>query len=650
MSASPPSAATTLKQGLLLLQRGQAEAALGPLTVAAAALPDSAQAQVAQAVALKALGRAAEARDGLIAADRRKPGQVAVLGTLGTVYQDLGDAAAADRSFRRLLALAPGQSGALNNLAVTRNHAGDRDAAIRLWEAAIAAAPADLSARLNLLSVLAQSERHAAVIDQVDAILAVRPGQVLPRLFQTRALAALGRGEAAERAARRALLIEPGAADLWFERGIAAMERPDAAGTAIGSFRRCLAADPGRARAHYNLGIVHQRASDFEPAIGCYRAALRADPTLARARSSLGQVLVTHRRYNAALPVLERVVREDPKDWGAMVALAGVLRRRGEAARAEDLLRTVLAVRPRDIGALLELSYVLMNGDRPDEALTAVLDAAAAQPLRSEVQRRLGMLYLARGAFDLAERHFGNCLALAPDATEACCHHYHCRWERHLTGGTGPEPIDMTRMVRSARVPAPPGHASTEAFNSAVIAFAESHPSLQWEPGDKTTREGRQTAPTLLFGQEAGVPAEIRQAILTRLERYLEELDPEDADWLRLIRPGELRINLWCVFLEPGGHQLTHNHPAGWISGVYYLDIPPSVRDDTGTAGCIEFGRPWIEEYPNADKHPALVVKPEAGMMVLFPSGLYHRTFPFTEGRRICLAFDLVDRKLEFHD
>jgi len=204
--------------------------------------------------------------------------------------------------------------------------------------------------------------------------------------------------------------------------------------------------------------------------------------------------------------------------------------------------------------------------------------------------------------------------------------------------------------VFAGPVPCPDGFASVPAFNAEAVAYAGRHPSLKWEPDDKTTRNGAQTAPTLLAGSDAGIPGELRGMVLQRVDAYLRQLRDRGMGFLDPLRPPEVRVNMWCVFLDPGGHQLTHHHPAGWISGVYYLEIPDSVTVETGNDGCIEFGRPHSGEYPLADRHPTLTVRPQPGMMVLFPSGLYHRTFPFRSGRRVCLAFDVVDRSVEYHD
>ena len=99
---------------------------------------------------------------------------------------------------------------------------------------------------------------------------------------------------------------------------------------------------------------------------------------------------------------------------------------------------------------------------------------------------------------------------------------------------------------------------------------------------------------------------------------------------------------MWCIVLGPGTHQGPHIHPAAWLSGVYYPQIPEGVRTGSGPAGWLEFGEP-DRTFPTKIEPPRYKVRPEEGLVVIFPSYLYHRTIPFEDsGTRISVAFDIV--------
>ena len=74
---------------------------------------------------------------------------------------------------------------------------------------------------------------------------------------------------------------------------------------------------------------------------------------------------------------------------------------------------------------------------------------------------------------------------------------------------------------------------------------------------------------------------------------------------------------------------MPHIHPSAWLSGVYYVALPSSLgADDDGTAGWIEFGRPYWDFQIRAEPETRLI-EPEEGLMLLFPSYMFHRTLPF---------------------
>jgi uncharacterized protein (TIGR02466 family) len=87
----------------------------------------------------------------------------------------------------------------------------------------------------------------------------------------------------------------------------------------------------------------------------------------------------------------------------------------------------------------------------------------------------------------------------------------------------------------------------------------------------------------------------------------------------------------------------THIHSTAWISGVYYVTTADAIRaTDRHHAGWIEFGR-TPSHLHHSTKPRVGVVRPEEGLMVLFPSYIYHRILPFDgSGVRVSVAFDAI--------
>ena len=105
---------------------------------------------------------------------------------------------------------------------------------------------------------------------------------------------------------------------------------------------------------------------------------------------------------------------------------------------------------------------------------------------------------------------------------------------------------------------------------------------------------------------------------------------------------GKYELSIWGTVLEGEGFQAPHIHPSGWLSGVYYPQVPKVVEDEDNKYGWIEFGQPG-PEYHFSKKTELRLIKPEPGIMVMFPSYMFHRTIPFqSDETRISIAFDVV--------
>ncbi len=106
------------------------------------------------------------------------------------------------------------------------------------------------------------------------------------------------------------------------------------------------------------------------------------------------------------------------------------------------------------------------------------------------------------------------------------------------------------------------------------------------------------------------------------------------------LRPENLTITSWAVVLEKGGYQHPHIHPSGWLSGVYYVDVGGEY-DVGDNSGAIEFLKPPKSLIGKLEPE-TIVVKPQDGLMLLFPSHYYHQTVAHSGDRkRVTISFDI---------
>ncbi|MEZ5648878.1 MAG: putative 2OG-Fe(II) oxygenase, partial [Alphaproteobacteria bacterium] len=168
------------------------------------------------------------------------------------------------------------------------------------------------------------------------------------------------------------------------------------------------------------------------------------------------------------------------------------------------------------------------------------------------------------------------------------------------------------------------------------------HPSLEWERATTATRGGGHTGS--LLGENLTPALKATEGMIRReVDWYISELSKDVYPDFRKLIPHQYHINLWAVVIEKTGYQIPHLHSSGWLSGVFYLQIPSSIRfDDNTQAGWIEFGKPGYD-LPYQGDYPLLKIFPEAGKLILFPSYVFHRTIPtIGQDRRISVAFDIV--------
>ena len=119
-------------------------------------------------------------------------------------------------------------------------------------------------------------------------------------------------------------------------------------------------------------------------------------------------------------------------------------------------------------------------------------------------------------------------------------------------------------------------------------------------------------------------------------------LPPPVANHPLLGRPRDtLRIaGSWSVLLGPGGRNVAHSHPQGWLSAVFYVEVADPAIMGAAPAGYLQLGAPPPELGTGLAAYRSIA--PVAGKLAVFPSTMWHGTQPTVGGERLNLAFDVV--------
>ena len=201
--------------------------------------------------------------------------------------------------------------------------------------------------------------------------------------------------------------------------------------------------------------------------------------------------------------------------------------------------------------------------------------------------------------------------------------------------------IRVNEHVRPHDLPVPDGYDTIEDFNRDFIAALEEERSFSHHPIDQSLRIGVQTTQSLMQMKHPVVQAYLR-ALEGPIREYMDEIGTAPDHPLTRRNTGDYRITgCWSVRLKPGGYHVAHVHPEGWISSAYYASVPAETLSGEGRAGWIQFGQPPFETRLHLE--PEKWVQPRAGLLVLFPSYMWHGTHPIGDGaERITAPFDAV--------
>jgi hypothetical protein len=373
---------------------------------------------------------------------------------------------------------------------------------------------------------------------------------------------------------------------------------PEAARALLG---QAVERDPNNPALHLKLAGLALDRFDFDSAANSLGAALRLDPEAPYVRGALARCHNMLGRYEAALVAL---APSNPADYERAFALL----RLGRLGEAEAELRALLDSDPHQRHACRQLCKLLRKSGRGLETL------ALCEALHARGARHAQLFH-----------DWGWALALSGDTDKA----------RALL----PDPARVAELP----LPVPAGFADLAAFNAALSEELLSNPHMlaDFPTGEEANRGSRRVH--ALF---AGRRPDLVRGLLDSLQRLIETFSPAPGGafdpWLEA-RPASARLKAWGLIQRGGDYEEWHIHRGGWLSGVYYVRVPPSVTAATDGRGCIEYGPPSRLAEAIPDLIARRRVTPREGFLLLAPSHYPHRTVPTgAPDHRISFAFDVV--------
>ncbi|MCH8930257.1 MAG: tetratricopeptide repeat protein [Proteobacteria bacterium] len=445
-------------------------------------------------------------------------------------------------------------------------------------------------------------------------------------------------------------------------------------------YRQVLQAEPNQPDAMHLLGLIAQQAGQSASAIDLIRKAIKVNQHNPDYYHNLGVVYESLKKYDAAIQCNLRAVHLKPDAFASRFSLANDYRLAGRLEEAVAEYRNALSLRPDSAEVYSNLGVALDALGKSQEAVDNLRKALEIQPDQPDMHSNLGMALHSLGNLREAENNYRRATELKPRFATAWAN----LTETLLEQGKPKEALAAARqslqldsgnqaafaliaiacneldktgerdrlldfsLVRAIDIEPPQAKLKTgrngdqdslQFFNTELARHTLSHPSLVFEPTTKSTKKGRQSGELLV--EPKGPVAHLEKQIRAAVEDYIARI-PDDTDHPFLSRkPEHWQLTAWVTILNREGHQLPHIHPAAWLSGVYYVQVPEQ-DSNRENAGWIQFGEA-PEHLQKNQPMPLKYLEPVPGRMYLFPSYFYHRTVPFAGDRpRISIAFDVT--------
>jgi tetratricopeptide (TPR) repeat protein len=271
--------------------------------------------------------------------------------------------------------------------------------------------------------LLAQALRKSGMADQARAeteryntLTGAHSSPDTP-LAEARSLLDLGKVDEAERVTRRYLEIHKSSADGHYLLGYILFKKQDAKSslaeyTEAARYRTPGAADLEAVAGDYVL------LKDYPDADKWFTKSVEWNPTDSLGWYYLGRTKYNENRFEEAIGAFEQCLKLDPRNVKAEDNLGLSFEGLNQIEKAMAAYRIAIAwqkdAADKNAGPVFDLGSLLVDNNRPEEALPYLLDAARISPDDYRVHRQLGKAYTHLNQLEKARNELEKSAQLAP--------------------------------------------------------------------------------------------------------------------------------------------------------------------------------------------------------------------------------------------
>ena len=383
----------------------------------------------------------------------------------------------------------------------------------------------------------------------------------------------------------------------------------------------------------YNLSSSYSALSNNTKSLFYIDKLLELDCNNIEAKKKKALILGQMQKYEESIQIIKTILDKNENDLDCFVLLSRYYFLVTDYLRSIEFAEKAILINEDNIDARINLVSSLINLKKYTKAEEECLEGLRKEKNNINLLMNLSTLYTEVGEFEKALIELEKIKKLnSSNSTLISLYPYICeqlKLENNLDYFS--EPIDFVQKYNLIE------DAVLDRKLLGVVTRNCEEMFKRWEPKERTTKNGFQTDSVIFEANDKHILA-IREIIYSYIKKYLLSFKDKKDLFIKNF-PKSNKIEGWCVFLKESGHQTSHNHPSGWLSGCLYLNIPEKLKDDQGS---IEFSYHGYNFPIINSKISKLKIKPKIGDLVLFPSSLFHKTIPFSEeSERISIAFDI---------
>lgn len=378
----------------------------------------------------------------------------------------------------------------------------------------------------------------------------------------------------------------------------------DKVDTSINIYEKVINNSPLDYDAHHQLSLIKwSKSLPINECFSNYETAIkRTNSTLLM--GEYGRKLLHAKEYNKAIEVADNVLSESKNDPIAYIIKSNSLRELGEFEEAVSVSTQGIKYNKNHLGLIYEQGHAFIAND----------NAVASLKIFDRLARN--------------DQNGLSCIALKSTSLK-------------MLGETAAynELCDPNKFIYCSEISSPNNDWSLAEFNEKLnVELTQLHTSKQ-QPLDQSLINGTQTIGDL-FPSKSEYINMLDTHLQRQIKYYIEGFSKHKKHpFLKRLNTSFQYQGSWSVLLQKQGFHKHHYHSEGWISGPYYNQIPSAVN--FSGEGWIEFGVPGFNMKTKLEAD--YIVKPQSGLLVLFPSYFWHGTRPFTSDEtRMTISFDVV--------